>query len=544
MAVRTITTRLTLDGEKQWKKEMADINSALKTQASELKAVESQYRANAGSVEALTAKNKVLTSQVEQQEEKVRQLERAVKDAAEAFGESDTRTDRYRQSLNNARVDLDRLNDALRDNERELDDAKRAADDAADAVEDYGDAASDAGGSFSGFGGGIDGMIGKLGKLKGALVGGAAIGAVKEIAEGIMELEESTREYRSIMGTLEVSSSNAGYTTEQTAETFRQLQNVLGDTQTAATATANLQAVGLEQEKLTKLVDGAIGAWATYGDSIPIDSLAEAINETIQAGKVTGTFADLLNWAGQSEDDFNAKLETTKSAAERADLVLQLMAEQGLVDAAEGWRTVNDDIIEANESQRKLDEAWGKMGETIAPLANALRGVLAGAISFVADVVGGLIKLISDATQALKDWNKEMIEKTGVGMGGMGVGGQFSGTNWNTYGMTGAGSGAYWDSINGSHANGLYRVPYDGYVAEMHKDERILTATEAREYDGVQESLGQMTATILNAMEGGTGPREVVLHVTTSLGGATVDEQIYRCNLRAQERHGEQLVKQ
>lgn len=529
MAVRTITTRLTLDGEKQWKKEMADINSALKTQASELKAVESQYRENSGSVEALTAKNKLLTSQVEQQEEKVRKLEDAVKDAAVAFGENDTKTDRYRQTLNNARVDLDRLNDALKDNEKELDDARRAADDAAEAVEDYGNNVNDADSKASGFGGGIDGMIGKLGKLKGALVGGAAIGAVKEIAEGIMELEESTREYRSIMGTLEVSSQNAGYTSEETAETFKQLQNVLGDTQSAATATANLQAIGLEQEQLTKLTDGAIGAWATYGDSIPIDGLSESISKIAQGSTEMGVFADVLELAGISEDDFKEKLEGATTTTDRANLILETLAQQGLVDAADGWRTVNEDIVEANESQRKLDEAWGKMGETIAPLANSLRETLAGAISFAADAISGLLDLISKATEALREWNNEMIEKTGVGMGGMGVGGQFSGTNWNTY--------------DGSHAGGLDYVPYDGYIAEVHKGERILTATEAREYDGLQESIGQMTATILNAMEGGTGPREAVIHVTTVLGGATVDEQIYRANLRAQERHGEGLVK-
>ena len=122
-----------------------------------------------------------------------------------------------------------------------------------------------------------------------------------------------------------------------------------------------------------------------------------------------------------------------------------------------------------------------------------------------------------------------MLESTGVGTGGLGVGGQFSGTNWNTY--------------DGSHANGLRSVPYDGYVAEMHAGEEILTAKEAREYDGTQETLGRIEAAVMNAMEGGTGPREAVIHVTTVLGGATVDEQIYRANLRAQERHGEGLVK-
>ena len=34
--------------------------------------------------------------------------------------------------------------------------------------------------------------------------------------------------------------------------------------------------------------------------------------------------------------------------------------------------------------------------------------------------------------------------------------------------------------IAGSHKSGLLRVPYDGYIAELHKDERVLSAPEAR----------------------------------------------------------------
>lgn len=37
--------------------------------------------------------------------------------------------------------------------------------------------------------------------------------------------------------------------------------------------------------------------------------------------------------------------------------------------------------------------------------------------------------------------------------------------------------------FNGSHANGLAYVPFDGYVAELHKGERVLTAKEAKAYN-------------------------------------------------------------
>ena len=148
--------------------------------------------------------------------------------------------------------------------------------------------------------------IGALGdKAKGASeklssVSGAAAG----VLAGAAALVPATEEYRKIMASLESSSELAGYTAEQTEETYRQLYGVLGDDQTAATTTANLQALGLSQQQLTELTNGAIGAWAKYGDSIPIDGLAESINETVKAGQVTGTFADVLNWGALQGETF------------------------------------------------------------------------------------------------------------------------------------------------------------------------------------------------------------------------------------------------
>lgn len=41
----------------------------------------------------------------------------------------------------------------------------------------------------------------------------------------------------------------------------------------------------------------------------------------------------------------------------------------------------------------------------------------------------------------------------------------------------------------GSHETGLRRVPYDGYLAELHKGERVLTAAESRAYNRLEAGL-------------------------------------------------------
>lgn len=205
--------------------------------------------------------------------------------------------------------------------------------------------------------------------------------AMTAVATAAVATVPATEEYRKIMASLETSSAHAGYTTEETAETFRTLYGVLADDQTAATTTANLQALGIEQSKLTDITNGAIGAWATYGDSIPIDGLAESINETIKTAKVTGTFADVLNWAGTSEDGFNEKLENCASASDRTNLVLQELASQGLIDAGKGWQENNKSLVDANNATLSFKDATAELAETIAPVVTKVTEFAANLIS-------------------------------------------------------------------------------------------------------------------------------------------------------------------
>lgn len=482
MATRTIATRLTLEGEKEYKKELGEVNQEIGLLSDKMKRADAEFRGQANSIEALTTKNDLLREAQQKQIDKIAKLQTAIEDCGEAYGENDEAVMRFKRQLEKAETDLIDLNDELSSNERYLDEARTSADKCAKSIDEYGKQVKDAAKAtddFNGAGGGKGGigdLIGQLGSLKKMLVGGAVVAGLKAASDAIIGIVDETEEYRKIMGTLEASSQAAGYTAEQTAESYEYLYGVLGDTQTAATTVANLQAIGLAQDDLRDMIDSVIGAWATYGDSIPIDGLAESVNETIQAGKVTGTFADVLNCAGVSEDEFNAKLAAANDSTERAQIVLNQLANQGLPETAKAWRDANEDVVAYNESQMKLDEAMGELGETLAPVAAGLKNVFAEGVYAAADAVAWLIEKIETAINWLKDLNDRISNSK----------------EWKDF-TTGEHTPssdyqALLDSykIDGSHAEGLYRVPYDGYVAELHRGERVLTSGEADAYNALE----------------------------------------------------------
>lgn len=127
MAVRTITTRLELDGDAQFKEAMSSVNSALRTLKSEIALSEAQFKGQVNTVEALTAKNKLLTEVIDQQKEKVKALEQAVKDSIETYGENSKTTDKYQTQLNRAKAELIELDRELVNNGKYLKEARDSA---------------------------------------------------------------------------------------------------------------------------------------------------------------------------------------------------------------------------------------------------------------------------------------------------------------------------------------------------------------------------------------------------------------------------------
>ena len=551
MAVRQITTRLAVDGEQEFKREMSAVGNAMKTLKSEMSLVDAEFKGQANTMEALRKKHDVLSREYDQQAEKVRALEQAVRDASDAYGADSDKVQRYQQQLNRAKASLIDLNDELQENAKYLKEAEDSADGCAKSIDGYGNAVKDTADEAGGFGGklgdlqqslknlrnedgsfNLGGVTDALGSLKGLLVGGAIVGGAKAVKDAIFDIVESTEEYRKVMGTLETSGAAAGYTAEETAEIYNRFNDVLGDTQKAATATANLQALGLAQEQLRLLVDECIGAWATYGDSIPIDGLSEAVNETVQAGKVTGVFADVLNWAGVSEDEFNAKLAACVDGSERAQLVLTQLAQQGLAETAEAWRQNNEDIIAMNRSQQELNESMARLGELLTPLA-------AGIVSFTADIVAG----VTDAINAIGSLIDKIREARSATV-----------TELASYAPSDSrlsrsrAEARLLEHLNGSHAAGLNYVPFDGYRAELHAGEAVLNAQEAALWRTAGRTLARqpsgagMPAPAPTSAQSGAQREAVTIDVTLELDGQTLARKQYPLMQSEARRRGTPLA--
>lgn len=449
-----IGPRIGIDGEKEFRDAIRNVNQQVRTLTSEMSVMVSELTDSNDAEELLAEQSRILNQQISAQEEKIRLLNQGLDASADKYDEADTKTLQWKEAVNKATTELNKMRSQLAKVESDMDSFGEEADDASDALDDMGDSAS-------GAGPGMDDFVKQLGNLKNMIVGGAIVTGVKEIAGMVLELEESTREYRQTMGTLEASSQTAGYSAEETAELYGRMHSVIGDTQAAAEASALLQALKLNTDDLNTASYTTIGMWTELGQSAPIESIAEATQQTISAGQATGALADWLAIAGIQEEEFNAKLEAANGATERAQIVLQTLADHGLVDAGQAWMDINQDIVKANESQQKMEEAMGRMGELVAPLANALRSFGADAIEWLADKIEDLLPMLEGMAEvAGKMWDAI----TGGNSGRVTVRGQ---TISNARG------------VDGSYATGLWQVPYDGFTPELHRDEMVIPASLA-----------------------------------------------------------------
>lgn len=338
---------------------------------SEFKATSSEMGNWATSTEGVNAKLKQLKSNLASQKTVLNEYEKILAQVKQEYGESsaeareyETRLNSQKAVVNNTKNEITKFESTLKQVSEAEKIASKTGKDVADVLDEMNKKSKDAEGGFTTLKGAVATFAGNM------LT--SLVGAVKDGIGSVLGLAEETREYRTELAKLETAFTSAGHSTETATQTYKDLYAVLGDEGQAVEATNFLAKLCDTEEDLAKWTDIATGVYGEFGASLPIESLTEASNETAKTGQITGALADALNWAGVSEDDFQASLDKCSNEQERQSLITKTL--NGLYsESAKKFKETNKSVIDANKANSDYTDTVAKMGAKIEPITTAVK---------------------------------------------------------------------------------------------------------------------------------------------------------------------------
>ena len=258
------------------------------------------------------------------------------------------------------------------------------------------------------------------------------IGKVGSLAGSLFDLIDATSEYSSMQAKIAGSANSFGYSVDYAKERYQEFYSYLGDDQMATNAITNLMSMKVSTDTVSSSAKAAIGVWSAYGDSIPIESLTESMNESAQVAKVTGVLADAINWAKRSNEDWSAAMaghtdaqkafndavssglpvEDAYSAAlaacadtqERADLIASTL-NQTFGESKATYDKLQGSTLKLNESELKLKDAQSQLAQSVTPLKTQLNDLKANALTSLQPAVDKASKSMQDMMKKV-DWDK------------------------------------------------------------------------------------------------------------------------------------------
>lgn len=397
-----IGPRIGVNGEAEFRKEIKQISDNIKTLGTELKLAASAADLEGESIESLSSKNDILNQTIAELEKRLSAQQDMLEKAAAKYGEADSKTQGWQRAVNNTQTELNKLKSQVQQNEKAMDALEGQTDDAGDAMDDLADAASNSSGK-------LDVMTVALGDLVSSGIQ-KAIDGVLDLAGQIWNLDDATEEYRTAQGKLNTAFEAAGYSTETAQQAYTEFYKILGDTDTAAEASQLLAQLAQNEEDVATWTNIAAGVSGTFGDSLPIEGLIEASNETAKVGEVTGVLADALNWVGISEDEFNQKLAAASTESERNKIIMDTLS-GAYDDASDAFYRNNEILVQARENQAAMDEVMGNLGATISNLKNSLMNELAPALTGVVSAFNGLLNNEAGAPEQFAASIQALVEQ-------------------------------------------------------------------------------------------------------------------------------------
>ena len=245
----------------------------------------------------------------------------------------------------------------------------------------------------------------------------AIAGVATAAAAGVgsfLALGEATQETREDMGKLETAFKTAGFSSETAQKSYKGMVGILGETDQSVEAVNHLAKLTKSEEELSEWTNIAAGVYATFGDSLPLEGLTEAANETAKVGQVTGPLADALNWAGISEDKFNQQLAACNSEQERSTLITKTLS--GLYkEAGDTYSSVNKDLIEARQATANFNSTLADLGALAMPMTTSLKNAFSSAVQSILPEIGKISQGIVGIFNGQEGAENSLIE----GIGGL-----------------------------------------------------------------------------------------------------------------------------
>lgn len=559
MATRTIGTELKLSGEKEFNDAMKGVNSNLKNIRADMARVTAEYDGNADSMEALTAKEKVLQESVDQHRAKVDALTRMYEKQKKVHGENSAQADKYKLQLTQATTALlkeekalEKTTEAIKSLDGEQKDAADSAEKAAkkqkqledrlqkteeraeqlkDGFQNLGNAIADSAKAIvsvevlkAAAEAGRDALLGMVNMAK------EAAEAAKAAQEAGEELTASQQQWLAFSGQLDTLSATATDAKSALASILLPTLSQLSDEGTAFLGdfVASMNAAAGDTERQAEVLGQYIGK----GAKLILEKLPEYIKsgkELLKSvGKGLSENKDELLDLGQEllEDLLRSVIDNAPKLAEGGlEMVLQLIEGiDGEDMAATASQLVTRLVNGLAAAAPKLIPAATKLvadlvvglaknaPELFSSGADLLLNVIDGIFSAVGElpkmwrqVFDVLIDAMRSSDSEIMQFGANVVEKIADGILGAWdwlVGwfndlwdNLFTGRNVDV-GVNAEASGT---AVDGSHASGLRYVPFDGYLAQLHRGEAVLPAAEAEAYRSGKTSEQKVFNMTINA---------------------------------------------
>mgnify|MGYP004454887337 FL=1 len=347
---------------------LKNVESKSKSLSGELNAINRLLKLDPTNTELLAQKQQVLSEAISATREKLAALKEAENQVQEQFARGEISAEHYRtfqREITATEAKLKEYEAAAKDTDEALENLGKGAKTAEQRTKELAERSGLAEKN-------LDALKDKANDVadKGLKVLAAAAAAA---VAALTAAAEATREYRTNMAKLDVAFADNGHSAAEAQEAYQELVGVLGESDQAVEAANHLAKLTDNAKDLATWTGDILpGVFATFGDSLPIEGLTEAANETAKVGQVTGPLADALNWAGVSEDKFNESLAACSDEQERQALITGTLS--GLYkSAAAQYKRTNAEVIRANKANDAWTASLAQSGKVMEPIVTDVK---------------------------------------------------------------------------------------------------------------------------------------------------------------------------